>query len=33
MIADNYRGGPVGVEAWRRLSEPRDTVEDIIDPF
>ena len=34
MIADIYRGGPVGVEtlaAW--LSEPRDTIEEVIEPY
>jgi len=34
MIADIYRGGPVGVEALAAgLSEPRDTIEDVIEPF
>jgi Holliday junction DNA helicase RuvB len=34
MIADIYRGGPVGVETLAAgLSEPRDTVEDVIEPF
>jgi holliday junction DNA helicase RuvB len=34
MIADVYRGGPVGVEALAAgLSEPRDTIEDVIEPY
>ncbi len=34
MIAENYAGGPVGVEALAAgLAEPRDTVEDVIEPF
>ena len=34
MIADIYRGGPVGVEALAAgLSEPRDTVEDVVEPY
>ena len=34
MIADLYGGGPVGVETLAAgLSEPRDTVEDVIEPF
>ena len=34
MIADIYRGGPVGIETLAAgLSEPRDTVEDVIEPF
>ena len=34
MIADIYRGGPVGVETLAAgLSEPRDTVEDVIEPY
>ena len=33
-IADNYGGGPVGVETIAAaLSEPRDAIEDIIEPF
>ena len=33
-IADNYGGGPVGVETLTAaLSEERDTVEDVIEPF
>ncbi len=34
MIADIYRGGPVGVEALAAgLSEPRDTLEDVVEPY
>ena len=34
MIATTYRGGPVGVETLAAgLSEPRDTVEEVIEPF
>jgi Holliday junction DNA helicase RuvB len=34
MIAINYGGGPVGVETIAAgLSEPRDAIEDIIEPF
>ena len=34
MIADTYRGGPVGVETLAAgLSEPRDTVEEVIEPY
>ncbi len=34
MIADIYRGGPVGVETIAAgLSEPRDTVEEVIEPY
>ncbi len=33
-IASNYGGGPVGVETLAAaLSEPRDAIEDIIEPF
>ncbi|WP_370853125.1 Holliday junction branch migration DNA helicase RuvB [Oceanibacterium hippocampi] len=33
-IARNYGGGPVGVETMAAaLSEPRDAIEDIIEPF
>src|SRR5205814_9434113 len=33
-IAVNYGGGPVGVETMAAaLSEPRDGIEDIIEPF
>lgn len=34
MIADVYRGGPVGVETLAAgLSEPRDTIEEVIEPY
>jgi Holliday junction DNA helicase RuvB len=34
MIATNYGGGPVGIETIAAaLSEPRDAIEDIIEPF
>ncbi|GGD58635.1 Holliday junction branch migration DNA helicase RuvB [Erythrobacter arachoides] len=34
MIADIYKGGPVGVETLAAgLAEPRDTVEEVIEPF
>ena len=34
MIAEIYRGGPVGVETLAAgLSEPRDTVEEVIEPY
>ena len=34
MIAVNYGGGPVGVETLAAaLSEPRDAIEDIIEPY
>jgi Holliday junction DNA helicase RuvB len=33
-IADNYRGGPVGVDTLAAaLSEQRDTIEEMIEPF
>ncbi|MEC9368015.1 MAG: Holliday junction branch migration DNA helicase RuvB [Pseudomonadota bacterium] len=33
-IAENYGGGPVGVETLSAaLSEPRDAIEEIIEPF
>ena len=33
-IIDLYNGGPVGVEALAAtLSEPRDTLEDVIEPY
>ena len=33
-IADNYGGGPVGIETISAaLSEPRDAIEEIIEPF
>ena len=34
MIADIYKGGPVGAETLAAgLSEPRDTIEDVIEPY
>ncbi|AEI37941.1 Holliday junction branch migration DNA helicase RuvB [Zymomonas mobilis] len=34
MIADIYKGGPVGVDTLAAgLSEPRDTVEEVIEPY
>jgi Holliday junction DNA helicase RuvB len=34
MIAENFGGGPVGVETIAAaLSEPRDAIEDIIEPY
>jgi Holliday junction DNA helicase RuvB len=34
MIADIYGGGPVGVETLAAgLGEPRDTIEEVIEPF
>ncbi|MET0179835.1 MAG: Holliday junction branch migration DNA helicase RuvB [Novosphingobium sp.] len=34
MIADIYNGGPVGVETLAAgLAEPRDTIEDVVEPF
>jgi Holliday junction DNA helicase RuvB len=34
MIADIYRGGPVGVETLAAgLSEARDTIEEVIEPY
>jgi Holliday junction DNA helicase RuvB len=33
-IAQNYGGGPVGVETLAAaLSEQRDTIEDVIEPY
>lgn len=33
-IAENYAGGPVGVDTLAAaLSEERDTIEDVIEPF
>jgi len=33
-IAENYAGGPVGVDTIAAaLSEERDTIEDVIEPF
>lgn len=34
LIAHNFMGGPVGIETLSAaLSEPRDAIEDIIEPF
>jgi Holliday junction DNA helicase RuvB len=34
MIIDNFRGGPVGVDALAAsLGEPRDTLEGVVEPF
>jgi len=34
LIAQNYGGGPVGIETMAAaLSEPRDAIEEIIEPF
>jgi Holliday junction DNA helicase RuvB len=34
MIADTYKGGPVGIETLAAgLAEPRDTVEDVVEPY
>ncbi len=34
VVADNYGGGPVGVETLAAaLSEERDTIEEVIEPF
>ena len=34
LVAKNYGGGPVGIETIAAaLSEPRDAIEDIIEPF
>jgi Holliday junction DNA helicase RuvB len=34
QIARNFGGGPVGIETIAAaLSEPRDAIEDIIEPF
>ncbi len=34
VIAEDYMGGPVGVETLAAaLSEPRDTIEDVIEPY
>ncbi|MGH6771198.1 MAG: Holliday junction branch migration DNA helicase RuvB [Xanthobacteraceae bacterium] len=34
MIAENYSGGPVGIDTIAAaLSEPRDAIEEIIEPF
>ncbi len=34
QIANNFNGGPVGIETIAAaLSEPRDTIEDIVEPY
>ena len=34
LIAENYQGGPVGIETMSAaLSESRDTLEEVIEPF
>jgi Holliday junction DNA helicase RuvB len=34
MVATNFSGGPVGIETIAAaLSEPRDAIEEIIEPF
>ena len=34
VIVEHYRGGPVGVETIAAaLSEPRDTIEDVYEPY
>ncbi|MGO8740299.1 Holliday junction DNA helicase RuvB C-terminal domain-containing protein, partial [Rhodoblastus sp.] len=34
MVAQNFGGGPVGIETIAAaLSEPRDAIEDIIEPY
>jgi Holliday junction DNA helicase RuvB len=34
LIAENYMGGPVGIETLSAaLSESRDSLEDVIEPF
>ena len=34
LLAENYGGGPVGVETIAAaLSEPRDAIEEVIEPF
>ncbi|MGL4812528.1 MAG: Holliday junction DNA helicase RuvB C-terminal domain-containing protein, partial [Beijerinckiaceae bacterium] len=34
MVAKNFGGGPVGIETIAAaLSEPRDAIEDIIEPY
>ena len=34
LIAENYQGGPVGVETLSAaLSESRDAIEEVIEPF
>ena len=34
VIIDHYDGGPVGVDTLAAaLAEPRDTLEDVVEPF
>ena len=34
MIAENFGGGPVGIETIAAaLSEPRDAIEEIVEPY
>jgi Holliday junction DNA helicase RuvB len=34
IVIDHYEGGPVGVDALAAaLAEPRDTLEDVVEPF
>jgi len=34
VIVEHYRGGPVGIETLAAaLSEPRDTLEDVYEPY
>jgi Holliday junction DNA helicase RuvB len=34
VIIDHYDGGPVGIETLAAaLSEPRDTLEDVYEPY
>jgi holliday junction DNA helicase RuvB len=34
LIAENYGGGPVGIETIAAaLAEPRDALEEVIEPF
>jgi Holliday junction DNA helicase RuvB len=34
VIIEHYDGGPVGVEALAAaLAEPRDTLEDVVEPY
>jgi len=34
LIAENYGGGPVGIETLSAaLSESRDSLEDVIEPY
>jgi Holliday junction DNA helicase RuvB len=34
VLIEHYRGGPVGVETLAAaLAEPRDTIEDVYEPY